>query len=238
MLNLTETSSPWDTPIEVPEPGEKVKAAPDFDPIGSIRAAFQKLANRTAGLVLGGVSLKRVYSDRFGKNATPAGVQDGDIYALNKLVADNTTDIPLGRADLTGRKLAFTTVTAGSDGSNPPRMELLQNELRALNTPKAWAYLTTDVAGGGTIIMEDGCNIAAIGPVFVAGQNRIRFAFAGALKDAKYSVVPVASRDAGATFIHAWPRDKTTTTFDIAFDVDPRTVPIYLDLHVFGRQNS
>lgn len=129
-------------------------------------------------------------------------------------------------------------------GGNPSHSTPLSNELRALNTPKAWIRFATDGAGAFTVL--DGANIAAMS--LVPGTSFAHIILAQPMVNTNYSVVCGASDPAGAPQNPAlYPsngldvaRRPTTGQFYILFPVGfrPDTTPVECCLHVFGRQTT
>lgn len=59
-------------------------------------------------------------------------------------------------------RLTWTVTSNGASGSNPPSTTATKNQLRALNTPKAWVSFTTDGSVGADCIVSDGHGIASV----------------------------------------------------------------------------
>lgn len=112
---------------------------------------------------------------------------EGCIYGTGKLDMDTDGS----RVDLQDGNLRFTGVQSVASGdSNPPATSGHTNTLKASNTPKLWARITT---GGGGPTINDGFNIGSAtysGPSLVVN-------FANSMADTNYCVVATVAAIGG-----------------------------------------
>ena len=172
--------------ISMPTDGPKITADNDGAGKSPVNVGLKDLANLITGLAgslygnvvgIGQRSLKSFYID--GTGGVIHTVASGYGQALTAFLVGATGAI---RAQLDTAKLAFTGTVAS--GSNPAKTAAGANTLDALMIPKAWAWWSTDGAGG--ITLDDGARIASIAIV----GNVVRLTFATNFDNSTYATVP------------------------------------------------
>lgn len=120
------------------------------DAYGSIRPGLQSLSNRTKYLrdvILTGSpeqrSFKTIYVDGVGDQVVTSTA--GEVLSTIGYQAGVSAS-EYGR--LEKYRVKFLNVGSGATSSNPPLGTAMVNDLRAINTPKAWGFLSTNGAGG------------------------------------------------------------------------------------------
>lgn len=272
----------WTTPLPVPDDGARITADAGGINDGPVNPAFSILFARDRAITLGIVSLAAIYVDGGGEAAvvpTPGNIETdagdiiasgGNVTAAQQVTAGN--DVVAGRScfanqfgvsEMKGRGVLWTDVdTVGTaDEGNPPTNTPLLNDLRPLNTCKAWARVITD--GLGSFTLEDACNIDGVS---LQAPDVIRFLFAENMSAAdKYSVTLAgaarpAAGDPEAHFyidegdmlsdrfdVHCGRFNATVgavvgagpdVTITLGTVIDPATKIVNLMVQVFGRQTS
>lgn len=280
-------------PYLVPTDGKIISAqnngtdeAPILPVLLKIRGTLAGLRGAIIGDFAGAVmyTVKKLYADSVGGSSTFApGQNDGDIYALNDIVARagdiksiagaatiqqtitslvgniaaNVGDMiaTLGniKALAVGAKvqvgpdanqrlehlspyLRWVDTSTGGGDANPPGATALPNQLRALNVPKAFASITTNM--GGAVVINASASIASV----TVDASKFTITFATAFNSANWSVATnvVEDRIHNVTI-----RNKTATTcevwvYDSAGYVNPGLIqtPSSVDLVFFGRQDT
>lgn len=234
MTNLTPAETP-DGTVPVPDEGEQVTAVSDLPTHGPVRKGYQALFNKIWCVFKGKVHLRAlsVYPVNTGTAANPA---DGEIYTTGKVVADNTIDIPAGKATLNGPNLKFTSVSALAAGGNPASTVALSNDLRPVLILKAWCRLTTPGDGSETLTTADGANIASA--ALVAAQNRVTINFASDFANTNYVAQVTASATGGLGELRGWAFSRAAGSVTIQFNANPRADVADINVTLFGRQST
>ena len=133
------------------------------DAFGSIRPSIQTMMNNDSfmyakvyGILNGTVdpafpavnnqrSLKALYVDGTGDNIVTATAGEAFVSAAYQAASTGVQNVRLEPP-----RLQFRTVGTGAGDGNPPTATGLVNELRAINTPKAWGAVLTSGLGGFT----------------------------------------------------------------------------------------
>lgn len=219
------------------------------DSVPVIGAEFLNQIQTTANdLFEGVITLKGIVVDGIGGLADVGS--PGDIIASGKVQAgtEHYTPGAHSKAHLDAARVRWTDTDANAAGANPLNNVALLNELRAINTNKAWARVLTD--GFATTNVKDGANILT---VTRQAPDVLRFAFAANMKDSNYSVTFSGSAldSGGGAQVHFYmlDGDQHTSFFDVhcgTFSggpdngtvIDPDAFRVNLMVQVFGRQDS
>lgn len=190
--NITATAD-WVTPLPVPEDGARITADAAGGSDGPVNPGFQGLMDRDAAITDGIVTLLALTVDGTGQQpATPTpGVIEasgtirstgGNVSAQNNVSAvtgnvsagtyvDAGTDLRAhqnGDSSLNGARLLWTSVGTGGTGGNPPRATALTNDLRPLNTCRAWGIFETAPVSP----VDDGANFLAYAVSWNGGTSK------------------------------------------------------------------
>lgn len=249
MTNLTPANDTWAGDPTVPDEGENVTAVTGGAGNGPVRPGFQRLLDKLWSIVNGKVTVRAL---SVGPGAgSAATTPDGRIFATDLIGAPNLLGdqallqnyvevanslTPIGSATLGGGGLAFTGVTSGVEGGNPPGTQALRNEIRPLTAAKAWCRLTTDGLAGLTISDRASVLGASLGG---AGTQLIRVTWAQNFADTNYCVV--VSGTAPAAVVGSKSKRIAPITYNVGYvelevEVDPRTVALDVSVVAFGRQ--
>lgn len=238
------------TPVPVPDDGDWVTADAAGAADGPNNPAEQGLLNKIWAIVKGTVTLESLTIDGGNPGApqvsTPGLIATtGNILALGLIQAGDVISSGVeffistaaARVGVTPKGVSWTAITAlDPAGPNPPGTTALRNEVRALNTCKAWIRFTGDGAHpNAAIAVKDRANVASVS---FTTSRKARIIFAEPMADDKYSVTCSATDGAAPQNPAAitW----TVNYVDIIFpqDVDGGAgVAIDCSVHVFGRQN-
>lgn len=195
-------------PFLVPSDAKKITAfgnAPGQAPVNpSIRRLHALLAGLRGAIIgdFAGAAIKTLKSlkvDGTGGAASTAAA--GDIEAVNVRLPSITglfiggqgfldTLLTMGfsgadRLLLSGTRLSWISTASGGSGANPPSTTATKNQLRALNTPKAWVSFTTNGAAGTDCIVSDGHGITGV----TRNTTTFTVTFASVFDSAEYAVL-------------------------------------------------
>lgn len=239
-------------PISVPDEGEEVVAATVAPGKGPVRPGYLGLLRRWYALIRGKISLKSLTVDLLGEQVvgapapgaircqtlTATSAVNGQVGLFSAEVEAAEFDAVggVGRVDYEQARVQFRNTTTGGTGANPPFATVIRNELRALNIPKCFGLITTDGAGGFTLLSQ-------IGQTFNVKSARaaatyIEIEMATPMDNANYCILAVGSQGVS----------NPLTLFPTAVDVnffrlntpanDPRIQVLYFHFLIFGLQST
>jgi hypothetical protein len=224
---------------------------------GAARKSFKSLlvdgsGGLTAAIPAGTIQASGDITTTFGSLVTV----NGDVLAEKNTSVVRVGTSPDERSEHRIQKLAFLGTTTGTTGANPPQGTPLPNELRAINTPKAWAQVYMVVAN--VISGFPGCGVSGVTIVpasadaVAAGSppNGIRITLATAMASVDYKVVGMQTFIKRAGYVdfpvHVVEDlvQRTTSSFVLLFwtegggGLDPAARPVNFSVDVSGRQDT
>lgn len=257
MTNLTPTSDVYADPVPTPDPAEPVRSGGIIGLVlGAIRPSLQALLNRSWSIVNGKVLLRGLAVGlNPGAAANPASgtmtafgaisSTTGDVSAGQDLVAardvqaggvvngasHRTTDAN-GTMIATGPRVAFTSVGNGADGGNPPPVTPIPNQLRPVNTPKAWGvFRTTDVP-----VFAEGIGFLS-GGIQGGDPQKIDIALSTNMASEIYGVEILTRRVDNGNFVGWANLVRAVNKITIGYNVDLTAANYEITVFVFGRQS-
>lgn len=151
------------------------------------------------------------------------------------------TNTPRAFCTFNDGTISFPNATdTASDRTNPSATVPIRNELRAKNTPKAWAHVAYVWDGNPALWLRDGFNVASV----TYSLSRLIVTFARPMVHDQYAIIPTSPYTASSSYVVPVVESQTAAGFVLAFwgllagsILNISGLNVTVDFTVFGKQN-